>query len=154
MFNTPLLCLQHPSGYRNVQDFRALNQKDHREPIKFKKVDETLLDIETSKPKIFSTLDLSNLVWQMNFLEEQAAHTAFTTPGQGQFQWKQTPLGVMGPKRPFIAFWNLYSETSKACWYTLTASLSTTTTGATIMRPCGRCFRSCRGTNYCNTKKT
>ena len=37
MFNTPLFCLQHPNGYRIVQDFRALNRKDHPEPIKFKK---------------------------------------------------------------------------------------------------------------------
>ena len=58
MFNTPLFCLQHPNGYRIVQDFRALNRKDHPEPLKFKKIHETLLDLETSKPRIFSTLDL------------------------------------------------------------------------------------------------
>ena len=101
MFNTPLFCLQHPNGYRIVQDFQALNWKDHPEPIKFKKVHETLQDVEVSKPKIFSTLDFSDLVWQMDLSEEQAAHTAFTIPGQGQFQWNQTPLGLMGAQAAF-----------------------------------------------------
>ena len=66
MFNTPLFCLQHPNCDRIVQDFWALNRKDRPEPIRFKTVHETLLDIEVSKPKIFSTLDFSDLVWQMN----------------------------------------------------------------------------------------
>ena len=100
MFNTPLFCLQHPNGYRIVQDFRALNRKDHPEPLKFKKIHETLLDLETSKPES-SPPWTSDLAWQMNLSEEQAAHTAFTIPGQGQFQWNQTPLGIPGAQAAF-----------------------------------------------------
>ena len=59
MFNTPMFCLQHPDGYRLIQDFRALNKKRQPLPLKFKKLHETLQGMETSKPKIFSTLDLS-----------------------------------------------------------------------------------------------
>ena len=87
MFNTPLFCLQHPDGYRIVQDFRALNCKQHATPLKFKEVHETLHGMEMSKPKILSTLDLSDLAWQINVCQEQEAQTAFTVPGQGQFQW-------------------------------------------------------------------
>ena len=54
-----------------------------------------------SKPRVFSTLDLSDLAWQMNLSEEQAAQTAFTVPGQGQFQWNRTPLGVIGAQASF-----------------------------------------------------
>ena len=86
MFNTPLVCLQHTDGYRIVQDFRALNCKQQATPLKFKEVHETLHGMETSKPKVFSTLDLSDLAWQMNLTQKQAAQTAFTVPGQGQFQ--------------------------------------------------------------------
>lgn len=46
------------------------------------------MDIEVSKPKIFLPLDLSDLAWQMNLSQEQAVQTAFTIPGDGQFQWK------------------------------------------------------------------
>ena len=60
MFNTPLFCIQPLEGYPIVQDFRALNRKQHFVPLKFKKVHGTLQDIETSRPKIFSTLDLSD----------------------------------------------------------------------------------------------
>ena len=101
MFNTPLFCLQHPDGYRIVQDFRALNRKQQATPIKFKEIHETLHDLETSKPKVFSTLDLSDLAWQMNLSQEQAAQTAFTVPGRGQFQWNRTPLGVLGAQAAF-----------------------------------------------------
>ena len=101
MFNTPLFCLQHPDGYRIVQDFQALNRKQQASPLKFKEVHETLHVMETSKPKVFSTLDLSDLAWQMNLSQEQAAQTAFTVPGQGQFQWNRTPLGVIGAQASF-----------------------------------------------------
>ena len=77
MFNTPLFCLQHLSGYCIIQDFRALNMKDHQGPIKFKKVHETLMNLE------------------------QAAQTAFTILGQGQLQWNHTPLGVLGAQASF-----------------------------------------------------
>ena len=65
-------------------------------PLKFKEVHETLHGMETSKHKVFSTLDLSILAWQMNLPQEQAAKTSFMVPGQGQFQWIRTPLGLIG----------------------------------------------------------
>ena len=57
--------------------------------------------MEASKPKVLATLDLSDLAWQMNLPQEQAAQTAFTVPGQGQFQWNRTPLGVIGAQASF-----------------------------------------------------
>ena len=37
----------------------------------------------------------------MNLSQEQAAQTAFTVPGQGQFQWNRKPLGVIGAQASF-----------------------------------------------------
>ena len=37
----------------------------------------------------------------MNLSQEQAAQTAFTVPGQGQFQWNRTLLGVIGAQASF-----------------------------------------------------
>ena len=59
------------------------------------------MDIEVSKPKIFLPLDLSDLAWQMNLSQEQAVQTAFTIPGDGQFQWKWTPLGLLDAQASF-----------------------------------------------------
>ena len=101
MFNTLLFCLQDPDGYQIIQDFQALYRKQQATPLKFKEVHETLHGQEVSKPKVFSTLDLSDLAWQMNLLQEQAAQTAFTVPGQGRFQWNRTPPGVIGAQASF-----------------------------------------------------
>ena len=101
MFNSPLFCRQHPAGYRIVLDFWALNKKDQPEPIKFKKVHDSLMKFKTSKPKIFSSLDLSDHAWQMRLSQDQAAQTAFTIPGHCQFQWNHTPLGVLGAQASF-----------------------------------------------------
>ena len=101
MFNTPLLCLKHADGYRVVQDFRLLNKQRQQEAIKFKETYETLAHIEKEQPRFFSTVDLSGLAWQMTLNQEQATTTAFTLPGQGQFQWTQTPLGILGAEAWF-----------------------------------------------------
>ena len=37
----------------------------------------------------------------MTLNQEQATTTAFTMPGQGQFQWTQTPLGILGAEASF-----------------------------------------------------
>ena len=37
----------------------------------------------------------------MMLYQEQATTTAFTLPGQGQFQWTQTPLGILGAEASF-----------------------------------------------------
>ena len=59
--------------------------------VKFKETYETLAHIEKEQPQFFSMVDLSGLAWQMTLNQEQATTTAFTQPGQGQFQRTQTP---------------------------------------------------------------
>ena len=76
-----------------------LNKQRQQEPIK--ETYETLAHIKKEQPRFFSTVDLSGLAWQMMLNQEQATTTAFTLPGQGQFQWTQTPLGILGAEALF-----------------------------------------------------
>ena len=63
--------------------------------------------IEKEQPRFFSTVDLSGLAWQMTLNQEQATTTAFTLPGQGQFQWTQTPLGILRAEASFHRLFSL-----------------------------------------------
>jgi hypothetical protein len=105
MYNTRLFCLKgrgpDGNGYRVVQDFRPLNKLNHLEPVQFKKMHENLAMVEQERPRFFSTLDLSDYAWQMRLNQEQASATAFTLPGKGQYQWTQTPLGILGAEASF-----------------------------------------------------
>lgn len=51
--------------------------------------------------------------------QEQATTTAFTLPGQGQFQWTQTPLGNLGDEASF--HWlltSIFGENYQVPWCT------------------------------------
>ena len=81
----PLFCLQQPAGYHIIHDFNALNREVHPEQTKFKRGHETLMNFAITKTNIVLTMDLFDHAWQMKMSLDQAAQTAFTIPGQGQF---------------------------------------------------------------------
>ena len=134
MFNAPLFCLKHADGYRVVQDFRLLNKQRQQETIKFKEAYKTLAHIEKEQPGFFSTVDLSGLAWQMTLNQEQATTTPFTLPGQGQFQWTQTPLGILGAEASFHRLLTSILANYPAFWCTSTVVSSSTIPGSSIPR--------------------
>jgi hypothetical protein len=51
-----------------------------------KEITECIGDIRQANSTIFSTLDLTSGFWQMQLDEKSQPLTAFTIPGQGQYQ--------------------------------------------------------------------
>jgi len=74
-------------GLRVVQDFRELNNHSHIDKYCMKEITECIGDIGRANSTIFSTLDLTSGVWQMQLDEKSQPLMAFTIPGQGQYQW-------------------------------------------------------------------
>jgi len=61
-----------------------------------KEITECIGDIGRANSTIFSTLDLTSGIWQMQLKETSQPLTAFTIPGQGQYQWITSPMGLLG----------------------------------------------------------
>jgi hypothetical protein len=61
-----------------------------------KEIMECIGDIGRANLTIFSTLDLTSGFWQMQPEERSQPLTAFTIPGQGQYQWITSPMGLLG----------------------------------------------------------
>jgi Mg2+ and Co2+ transporter CorA len=79
-----------------VQDFRELNNHSHIDKYSMKEITECIGDIGRANSTIFSTLDLTSGFWQMQLEEKSQPLTAFTIPGQGQYQWITSPMGLLG----------------------------------------------------------
>ncbi len=79
-----------------VQDFRELNNHSHTVKYSMKEIMECIGDIGRANSTIFLTLDLTSGFWQMQ-LDKKSQHlTAFTIPGQGQYNWITSPMGLLG----------------------------------------------------------
>jgi hypothetical protein len=89
--NSPIFCVpkKRGQGLRVAQDFRKLNNHSHIDKYSMKEITECIGDIGRANSTIFSTLDLTSGFWQMQLDEKSQTLTAFTIPGQGQYQWHQ-----------------------------------------------------------------
>ncbi len=95
LYNSPLFCVPKKQGHglRIIQDFRVLNNHSHIDKYSMKEITECIGDIDRANSTIFSPLDLTSQFWQMKLDRESQPLTAFTIPGQGQFQWITSPIG-------------------------------------------------------------
>ena len=75
---------------------KKVNQMSLPDRYSIKGVDECIRDIGHAGSKVFSALDLTSVFWQMQLAKEARPYTAFTVPGLGQFQWRTSPMGLMG----------------------------------------------------------
>jgi len=96
-YNSPIFAVMKKNGgVRLVQDFRALNAQSHIDKYSMKDISECIGEIGKANSTIFSTLDLTGGFWQMLLHPKSRPFTAFTVPGQGQFQWVTSPMGLLG----------------------------------------------------------
>jgi Reverse transcriptase (RNA-dependent DNA polymerase) len=70
-----------------LQNFRELNMKE---------ISKCIGDIGQADSTIFTTLDLTFGFWQMQLDEDSQKLTAFTIPDKGQFDWINSPMGLLG----------------------------------------------------------
>jgi hypothetical protein len=98
LYNSPIFCVpkKQGQGLRVVQDFRELNNHSHIDKYSMKDITECIGDIGRANSTIFSTLDLTSGFWQMQSDEKSQPLTAFTIPGQGQYQWITSKMGLLG----------------------------------------------------------
>ena len=96
-YNSPIFAVAKKNGgIQLVQDFRALNAETHINKYCMRDVTECVGEIGRSGSTIFLTLDLTAGFWQMLLETSSQPYTAFTVPGQGQFQWVTSPMGLLG----------------------------------------------------------
>ena len=83
-------------GLCYIPDFRGLHENTMIDKYSMKDVSKCIGEIGWSNSTIFSTLDLMAGFWQMLLHSKSWPYTAFTLPGQGQFQWVTSPRGLLG----------------------------------------------------------
>jgi Reverse transcriptase (RNA-dependent DNA polymerase)/Retroviral aspartyl protease len=98
LYNLPIFCVpkKQGQGLRVVQDFRELNNHSHIDKYSMKEITECIGDIGRANSTIFFTLDLTSGFRQMQLNKKSQPLTAFTIPGQGQYQWITSPMGLLG----------------------------------------------------------
>jgi len=96
-FNSPIFVVKKKDGaFRLVQDFRALNAQTYPDRYSMRDVTDCIHEIGKSGSKIFSTIDLTSGFWQMVLKPECRPYTAFTVYGMGQYEFKTSPMGLLG----------------------------------------------------------
>jgi hypothetical protein len=88
LYNSPIFCVpkKQGQGLRVVHDFRELNNHSHIDKYSMKEITKCIGDFGRANSTIFLTLDLTSGFWQMQLDEKSQPLTAFTIPGQGQYQ--------------------------------------------------------------------
>jgi len=64
-------------------------------------VSDCIDEIGHSESTIFSTIDLTSGVWQMVLKPQCREYTAFTVYGMGQFEFQNSPMGLLGCSASF-----------------------------------------------------
>ncbi|MBM3917836.1 MAG: DDE-type integrase/transposase/recombinase, partial [Sphingomonadales bacterium] len=96
-YNSPIFVVKKKDGnFRLVQDFRALNAKTYPDRYSMRDVNDCIYEIGKSDSSIFSTIDLTSGFWQMVLKPECREYTAFTVYGMGQYEFRTSPMGLLG----------------------------------------------------------
>ena len=96
-YNSPIFIVKKKDGaFRLVQDFRALNAQTYADRYSMRDVTDCIHEIGKANSTLFSTIDLTSGFWQMVLKPECREYTAFTVYGMGQFEFKTSPMGLLG----------------------------------------------------------
>ena len=97
-WNSPIFCVKKKGGQglRVVLDYRKVNAKSKPTQYSIKTVEECICELGYAGSKVFSALDLSAGFWQMLLEESSRKYSAFTIPGDGQYQWTRGAMGLCG----------------------------------------------------------
>jgi predicted aspartyl protease len=81
-------------------DYTQLNKEVQRELLTLPSVDETLAQLSSSEPKIFTKLDTKQGFWQIPLDESSKKLTTFICPF-GRFQFNRLPFGIKSAPEHF-----------------------------------------------------
>ena len=96
-FNSPIFVVKKKDGaFRLVQDFRALNAQTYPDKYSMRDVTDCIHEIGRANSTLFTTIDLTSGFWQMVLKPECREYTAFTVYGMGQFEFRTSPMGLLG----------------------------------------------------------
>lgn len=113
-YNSPIFAVPKKGGaLRVVLDYRRLNVNSLEDKYSIKTIDQCIEEIGHAGSKVFSCLDLTNGFWQLKLAEAARPFTAFTIPGQGQYQWTRMPMGLMGAPASFSRLMDLIMTGAK-----------------------------------------
>jgi len=115
-YNSPIFVGKKKDGnFRLVQDFRALNAKTNPDQYSMRDVNHCIDEIGNSGSKIFSTIDLTSGFWQMVLKPECCEYTAFTVYGMDQYEFKTSPMGLLGCPTSFQWFMEAAMKRNTKC---------------------------------------
>jgi hypothetical protein len=102
-YNSPIFCVpkKEGQGLRCVLDYRRVNSSSFSDRYALRTIDECLETVGRAGSKVYSALDCSSAIWQLELRPSDRPFTAFTLPGKGQYHWKTCPQGLMGAPASF-----------------------------------------------------
>jgi hypothetical protein len=108
-YNSPVFCVPKKEGHgiRVVLDYRRLNAKTLPDKYSIRTIEQCIEEVGRMDSKVFSCIDLRSGFWQMKLDEDSRKYTAFTYPGEGQFQFRTAPMGLMGSPASFARLMDL-----------------------------------------------
>ena len=112
-YNTPIFAIPkkpvpgQPQGYRLIQDLRRINDHTMLDKFTLQDIKDCIDKVGTRNATVFSSLDLTAGFFQIELDVDSRKFTAFTIPGDGQYQWTRVCLGLHGAPSTFAKLMSL-----------------------------------------------
>ena len=115
-YNTPIFAIPkkpvpgQPQGYRLIQDLRRINDHTMLDKFTLQDIKECIDKVGTRNASVFSSLDLTAGFFQIELDVNSRQFTAFTIPGDGQYQWTRVCLGLHGAPSTFAKLMSIVMQ--------------------------------------------